>query len=245
MKLHSLFFVAILVLSSFDMVQARISSKRKAYAETNKEDESPSLFAEDSDYWGRVLQQDMSVPVDRCADVTCENPIEGCDPFDGICKPIDAVVPCIAIIDESDNFSDDTIEALWTNFRQVYPDRPFCLLQPLNSASSRLYIPPSFLSDPRTTFAQVSRDNLGAASEIQPSPSNWFNICGFDIYQGSDIDFIGKFLDTSGSMTLTTVFASNDLFDQNVSNAGLTNRDVFNSREDWITPFVTTLVPGA
>jgi hypothetical protein len=245
MKLHSLFYASILVVSSFVMVQARTQSNNKV-AETNKEDVSPSLVAEDAEYWDRILQQDMSVqvPLDRCADITCENPIEGCDPFDGICKPIDAVVPCIAIIDES-SVSNATIEALWTNFRQVYPDRPFCLLQPLNSASSTLYIPPSFLSDPRTTFAQVSRDDAGAASEIQPSPSDWFNICGFAVYQGSDIDFIGKFLDTSGSMTLATVFASNDLFDQTVSNAGLTNRDVFNTREDWITPFVTTLVPGA
>lgn len=227
------------------MVQARIPPKNKA-VETNKEDTS-SLLAEDAEYWDRVLQKQMSVqvPVDRCANVTCENPIEGCDPFDGVCKPIDAVVPCIAIIDESDNFSDAIIEEKWISFREDYPDRPFCLLQPLNSASSTLYIPPSFLSDPRTTFAQVSRDDLGAASEIQPSPSDWFNICGFAVYQGSDIDFIGKFLDTSGSMTLTTVRASNDLFDQNVSNAGLTNQDVFNTGEDWITPFVTTLVPGA
>jgi len=184
--------------------------------------------------------------VDLCAGVSCENPvIEGCDPFDGICKPKDAAVPCIAIIDESDNFSDANIEAKWATFRTTYPDRPFCLLQPLDSALSRLYLPPSFLSDSRTTFAQVSRDDLGPASEIQPSPSDWFGICGFGVYEGSDIDFIGKFLDTSGSMNETTVQASNSMFDQKVSAASLTIEEVFNEDEDWITPFLTTLVPGA
>jgi hypothetical protein len=192
-----------------------------------------------------VAVSDMNVtgpPEDLCANVTCDNPIDGCDPFDGICKPKDAAVPCIAIIDESSQ-SDSYIESQWAEFRTEYPDRPFCLLQPLNSASSRLYIPPSFLSDFRTTFAQVSRDNLGASSEIQPSPSDWFNICGFGVYEGSDIDFIGKFLDTSGSMSLSTVQASNDLFDENVNSTGLTIQEVFNGIEDWITPFLTTLVP--
>lgn len=256
MKLYITSCATLLVISSLETVESRLTSRKEntkdklikqVQEETKDEEVVPSLADEDVGFWGRVLQDDMSMmgpPEDLCADVTCDNPIEGCDPFDGICKPKDAAVPCIAIIDESDNFSDADIAAKWANFRELYPDRPFCLLQPLNSASSRLYIPPSFLSDSRTTFAQVSRDDLGGASEIQPSPSDWFGICGFGVYEGSDIDFIGKFLDTSGSMTLNTVRASNDLFDTNVSNAGLAIREVFNTREDWITPFVTTLVPG-
>jgi len=78
----------------------------------------------------------LTAACDLCANVTCENPIEGCDPFDGNCKPKDSAVPCIAIIDESDNFSDADIEAKWANFRDQYPDRPFCLLQPLYSSYS-------------------------------------------------------------------------------------------------------------
>ena len=180
---------------------------------------------------------------DLCADVTCTNPVEGCDPFDGSCKQIDLIVPCIAIIDEADTASTTTIEARWNNFRASYPDRPFCLLQPLNSGSSFLHLPANFVNDPRTIFAQVSRDNLGSSSEIQPVPSDWFEICDFDLYQGTGVDFIGKFLDTSGSMSLSTVQASNTLFDSRVAAAGLEIREVFNSNEDWITPFLTALVP--
>lgn len=142
----------------------------------------------------------------RCRRVTCTNPLESCDPFDGLCKPIDGVIPCIAIIDESDNLLDSQVDSNWATFRAQYP----YLLRPLsNSTFDRLYISPTFASDARTWFSNVSRDSDGANS-LAPSPSNWFNICGFGIYQGSAIPYIGKFLDTSGSMDLTTVQASND-----------------------------------
>ena len=180
----------------------------------------------------------------RCANVNCTNPIEGCDPLDGQCKPIDAAVPCIAIVDESSQ-PDNYISGLWDTFRAQYPDRPFCLLRPLSgSVSDRLYLPPSFINDPRTTYANVSRDGLGDQSVI-PGISDWFNICGLGIYQGSDIQYIGEFLDTSGSMRLSTVAASNDLFLANVRGANLQIREVFNGFEDWITPFLTTLVPSS
>ncbi len=189
-----------------------------------------------------VQPTQMPSDIDRCANVTCTNPIEGCDPFDGECKLIDAVVPCIAVIDESDNFSDLVIEQKWENFRAQYPDRPFCLLRPLYDG--RLYLPPAFVNDTRTIFADVSRDDLGTSSII-PGPSDWFSICGFSVYQGSDIEYIGNFIDTSGSMVLATVAESNALFLEKANNANLSIRQVDNTLEDWITPFITTLVPSS
>lgn len=208
---------------------------------------------EGDEFWSRFLEERSSMAppaieppasVDRCANVTCTNPVEGCDPFDGQCKPIDAIVPCIAIIDES-SVSDFNVEQQWRNFRTQYPDRPFCLLRPLSKDYlDELYLPPAFVNDTRTTFADVSRDDLGDQSII-PGPSDWFTICGFGVYMGSDVEFIGKFLDTSGSMTRFTVADSENLFLEKVSNSNLVIREVFNGQEDWITPFLTTLVPSS
>mmetsp|Transcript_21971 Transcript_21971/g.40974 ORF Transcript_21971/g.40974 Transcript_21971/m.40974 type:complete len:230 (-) Transcript_21971:240-929(-) len=210
------------------------------------------LVDEENVYWSRLLQETgFSLPqVDLCADVTCENPIEGCDPFDGLCKTIDGVVPCIAIIDETDGFGTPAVvDEAWDTFRTRFPDRPFCLLRPVNNEYlsdpyGGFYLPPSFLNDPRVAFFNVSRDDEGMDSFV-PGPSDWFDLCGFSLYEGSDVAYIGKFLDVSGSMTLSTVAPSNDLFDASVANAGLEIREVFNSEENWIEPFLTTLVPEA
>ncbi|KAG7354438.1 hypothetical protein IV203_003794 [Nitzschia inconspicua] len=185
-------------------------------------------------------------PPRRCEDVDCTNLEERCDPLDGVCKLLDSIVPCIAIIDESDNFPDSHFDAQWTTFRADYPDRPFCLLRPIRDNSlDRLYLPPPFLNDTRVTYAEVSRDDLGTNSLIQPVPTDWFSICGFSIYNGTTVEFIGMFLDTSGSMTESTVSESLALFEENAADAGLTIEQVFNTREDWITPFLTTLVPSS
>ena len=55
---------------------------------------------------------------------------EACDVFTGICQNIQNVVPCVAVIDEWDNRNYD-LE--WKNFRELYPQRPFCLLVPRSS----------------------------------------------------------------------------------------------------------------
>lgn len=194
-----------------------------------------------------TLSPSSEEPLPRCEDVDCTNPEERCDPLDGVCKLLDSIVPCIAVIDESDNFPDSHFDTQWATFRTDYPDRPFCLLRPLDplSAQPRLYVPPAFLNDTRTIYANVSRDNEGVNSFVQPVPSDWFSLCGFGIYNESTIEFVGRFVDVSGSMTAVTVSESLALFDRNVASAGLTIRVVSNTQEDWITPFLTTLVPSS
>ena len=64
-----------------------------------------------------------------------------------------------------------------------------------------------------------------------------------DKFKGTGISYIGKFLDVSGSMKHKTVAPSDDWFNKRVAEAGLEIREVYNGDEDWITPFLTTLVP--
>jgi len=91
----------------------------------------------------------------------------------------------------------------------------------------------------RTTYARVSRDD-GDASKA----SDWFDICGLSKYQAG-IDFIGAFIDVSGSMRFSTVKESAKLFAQTLRCAGLSTDYVFNGSEEWIHPFFTSLKPPA
>lgn len=158
-----------------------------------------------------------------------------CDPVDGSCRTIERLTPCIAIIDESDNYSDEEIDTMWANFRTLYPLRQFCLLQPQNTGY-RLHLPDGFVSDTRATWAQVNRDN-GDPTQA----SDWFTACGLGILANSGIDFVGLFIDESGSMTSYTVSASLAKFEADLTAASLTYCEVYDSTEDWITPFSTTL----
>jgi len=92
----------------------------------------------------------------------------------------------------------------------------------------------------RTLRDSVNRDGGDTAQE-----SDWFSSCNLGLLSPANVDFIGFFLDTSGSMTEATVSASLTKFRADVMAAGLTISEVFNGEEDWITPFDTTLAPGS
>lgn len=180
---------------------------------------------------------------DSCDSVAgcVNNPIacgvdEACDRVTGSCENTEALRPCIAVIDESD-IADSEIDAKWLSFRTNFPTRPFCLLQPFNpSCTSGLYRPPSFSTDPRTIFAIVNRDNGDRALA-----SNWLQACNYTDLALTGIDFIGLFLDESGSITRETVQASLDKFFADLNATRLTYCAVYDALEDWITPFNTLL----
>ena len=90
--------------------------------------------------------------------------------------------------------------------------------------------------------ATVNRDGDSPGTE----PSDWFTLCNLATYSStlSTVDFVGVFLDTSGSMTAATVQASLTKFKNDAAAAGLTISAVCNRAENWVTPFVTTLAPG-
>ena len=169
--------------------------------------------------------------------VTCSDN-EACDTIDGLCKNIDSLRPCIAVIDESDSFTDDYMNANWLSFRTQFPTRPFCLLQPVDPDSDYLYFPtnPDFLMDPRVTFAVVHRDDGDVTYEM-----DWLQLCGYTDIASTGVDFISFFIDESGSMDRTTVAASLLKFTNELMVANLTYCLVFDTTEDWITPFNTVL----
>ena len=80
----------------------------------------------------------------------------------------------------------------------------------------------------------VNRDNGNSANA-----SDWYTICNIDsIPDGSKV---AMFIDTSGSMTMSTIQASYDLLVSKLNARGITIISVTNQNEDWITPFLTDL----
>jgi hypothetical protein len=169
----------------------------------------------------------------------CGSSNEVCDTIDGLCKDADAVRPCVAVIDESDSYTDDHINRKWLSFRTRFPTRPFCLLQPIDPDNGAyLYFPtqPDFLTDPRVTYAVVNRDEGDVSYTM-----DWLSLCGYQDIARTGIDFISFFIDESGSMDRTTVAASLLKFTNDLIVANLTYCLVYDTNEDWITPFDTEL----
>jgi hypothetical protein len=55
---------------------------------------------------------------------------QACDPNDGKCYQADTVIPCVAIMDEWDEYGQTEMDKMWELFRDTYPTRPFCLIVP-------------------------------------------------------------------------------------------------------------------
>ena len=163
---------------------------------------------------------------------------QACDRLTGTCAIIENLRPCIAVIDESDNFADTAIDSKWLSFRTNFPNRTFCLLQPTGITAGRLYKPetPDFLTDPRVIFATVNRDSGNPALA-----SDWLQACNLTDVALAGIDFVSLFVDESGSMTRATVQASLNKFLADLTAARLTYCSVYDGSEDWISPFNTAL----
>ena len=146
--------------------------------------------------------------------------------------------PCIAVIDESDNFTDEQINALWKMFRATYPFRPFCLLIPDDPQFSSFFLPtdPSFVNDTRAVSAYVNQDDGDPTLA-----SNWLDECGFKNLATSGVGYVGLFVDESGSMNRYTVMASLMMLFQDLDAINVTYCTVVNGEENWITPFNTQL----
>lgn len=168
--------------------------------------------------------------------VTC---YEGysCDRSTGHCRPNDDVVPCVAVIDEDSSFGIPDQATLWSQFRATYPSRPFCLLVPGDGTD--MNVPQNFLDDSLAAVQyNIIRDNGDSAQA-----EDWYKMCAIDLYTSSNTASVGLFVDNSGSLTFPEVQASYNLFQSNVQKAGIVVQEVVNSDENWILPFLTTLVP--
>ena len=81
---------------------------------------------------------------------------------------------------------------------------------------------------------EVNRDN-----GIVTNASDWYAIADLDnIPDGSSI---ALFIDTSGSMTMSTIQASYNKLVEKLNERNITITSVTNSNEDWITPFLVDL----
>ena len=69
--------------------------------------------------------------------------------------------------------------------------------------------------------------------------SDWYTICKLD--QIPNNSKVALFIDTSGSMTMSTIQASYDLLTQKLTARGITYITVQNSYEDWISDFDVAL----
>lgn len=146
------------------------------------------------------------------------------------------LVPCIAVIDEDDGGYCTHVK--WAEFRDTYPDRPFCLLIPFDEywgEWDEIGIPQNVLDDPLFQVHNVSRD------EGNTTADEWFEICGLGDLGSSNVPYVGLFVDGSGSMHKGTVENSYNKFLEDVSAAGLTICEVHNGSEEWIEPFLSTL----
>jgi len=86
------------------------------------------------------------------------------------------------------------------------------------------------------TFGPVNVTRDGGDTSLA---SDWYTICNIDsIPDGSKV---AMFIDTSGSMTMSTIQASYDLLVSKLNARGITIISVTNQNEDWITPFLTDL----
>ncbi len=138
------------------------------------------------------------------------------------------------MIDEDESFGNPNQATLWSEFRTAYPFRPFCLLVP--SDGSNMQVPSAFLTDLNArVIYNVVRDYgvVGAAMD-------WYTMCGLSAYY---VDWVGLFIDDSGSMIESNVAASRDLLYSTLESNNISVQKVVNSNENWILPFMTTLVP--
>jgi len=155
-------------------------------------------------------------------------------------------------MDESFERSDAQVAENWGKFRNEFPDRPFCLLQPfyfvdgldedqfledypegLTEESDALRVPDSFLNDKRTSFHKVYRDR----GKVEYR-DDWYDLCDMEDLVDRGIEQVAFFVDQSGSMDLETVRASYDWFLETLDRNDVeVVYGVLNDKEDWIRPF--------
>jgi hypothetical protein len=135
---------------------------------------------------------------------------------------------CISVIDESNGVSATTIRNDWLSFRSNYPIRTFWLLQP-GRTKTDLKIPAEYEADSRANYSQVARD--GGNTSLR---SDWFVICNLQALKPGTV--ISLAIDTSGSMGLSIVKASYDLFKQKCDKAGLVIVESKFGSERWASP---------
>lgn len=230
----------------YDMIGLDVSSSSDGYVTIvfDLQGDAPYAIFDDLIIVGSSTKWpcDNDEPICDCSTVNCPNG-EKCDPLSCMCFAEDLLAPCVAVIDEDDNFSCNnwngntpcTQEDLWDLFRQEYSRRPFCLLVPADEASNPIALPDNFLNDPNKVVKYGIDRNGGI--------EDWASYCELDGYTSNNAQFIGLFVDNSGSMYRSTVQNSIDQLYDDCGDQGMEVKEVYNADENWILPFLTSLKP--
>ena len=148
-------------------------------------------------------------------------------------------IKCIAVLDESAESGGPSLAA-YNDFYASFPNRKIFILQPLAGSANTTSVMraeiQAIFNDQANGFGtsgplvqRVNRDD-----GVEANRSDWFSIVG--LQTGVDTE-VALFVDVSGSMTLSTVQESFDLFNERCTTAGIGVRTETNSNEDWVEPF--------
>ena len=140
--------------------------------------------------------------------------------------------PCVSVIDENDW---GNVDGQWIGFTSAHPARQFNLMRV--SPHSGLGTPSSNLPGVAEYFRMydVNRDN-----GMTTSRSDWFELAGFESIANSGA-LISLWIDTSGSMTMSSVQASYNLFIERCNSAGISVETTTGYGENYIGAFVNEL----
>ena len=148
---------------------------------------------------------------------------------------------CISVVARVAGYERPVSNTQWTDFRQEYPNRSVCILQPVEAeGESFLDIPSDFSQDDSDyTFQQTKRD-YGNPEDAQ----DWYSNCGLGSIRSRGINHVAFFLDTSSSFDASSsVAASFRKFQDRLTTSGFhVVRGDFNTRQDWLTPCRTAQV---
>ena len=137
-------------------------------------------------------------------------------------------------LDVKDDFLSEGIESFYVEFRYNSATSNLLATSPTITINDTSREPGSAANGFTFGPVQVNRDN-GQVSNT----TDWYKICNIDdIPDGSSI---ALFIDTSGSMTQSTIQASYNAFLAKLNERNITITSVTNSNEDWITPFLVDL----
>lgn len=88
----------------------------------------------------------------------------------------------------------------------------------------------------RTIVEPVALDNGNTTLA-----SDWTSLCDLGAITSADIDFLGLFVDISASLPASSIQAALDNFYADMASKGIEIREVYNTAEEWITPFLGPL----
>ena len=141
--------------------------------------------------------------------------------------------PCVSVIDENDGYS---VDNQWIGFTSAHPARQFNLMK-VPSGYAGLGTPSSNLPGVTEYFRMY---NVNRDSGMTSMRSDWFELAGFESLANSGA-LISLWIDTSGSMDMSSVQASYNLFIEKCNSAGISVETTTGYGENYIGAFVNEL----